>query len=242
MLGKQWLNRYLQHTGGSMVERCGDRQRKCEGLERWPFHFFVESLSIMLQIALLLLTCGLSRYMWSINTSVARVVISFTILGILFYIGIVIAGTSSYECPFQTPASIALRDLQGSRKIQKILTNLSPLMILLFIPFTWRGIRTGLSRGARRAREAVLNPSSWNISLSSLASGIRVMSRKIAHQSVILLLRVDQAFGNVKQMVIQGIQQSKSALSLPMSTVQEHAPHLVGSPLTTFTMSESFAP
>ena len=109
MLGKQWLNRYLRNTGGSMIERCGDRQRKLEGLERWPFHSFVESLPMMLQLALLLLACGLCRQTISINTSVAGVLITLTTLGVLFYLGIVIAGTSSYACPFQTPASTALR-------------------------------------------------------------------------------------------------------------------------------------
>ena len=108
MLGKQWLNRYLRNYGGSMIERCGDRQRKCDGLEKWPLHLFVESLPVMLQIALLLLACGLSRHMWSINTSVASVIIALTGLGVLFYLGIVIAGMSSYGCPFQTPASIGL--------------------------------------------------------------------------------------------------------------------------------------
>jgi len=71
MLGKQWLNRYMKNSGGSMIERCGDRQRKCDGLEKWPLHFFVESLPVMLQAALLLLACGLCRHMWSINPSVA---------------------------------------------------------------------------------------------------------------------------------------------------------------------------
>ena len=46
-----------------MIKRCGDRQRKCGGLEKWPLHFFVESLPLMLQAALLLLACGLCRYM-----------------------------------------------------------------------------------------------------------------------------------------------------------------------------------
>jgi len=92
-----------------MIERCGDRQRKCDGLERWPLHFFVESLPVMLQIALLLLACGLCRHMWSINAPVARTLISLTGLGVVFYIGIVIAGMSSYACPFQTPASNSLR-------------------------------------------------------------------------------------------------------------------------------------
>ena len=26
-----------------MIERCGDRQHKCDGLQKWPLNFFVES-------------------------------------------------------------------------------------------------------------------------------------------------------------------------------------------------------
>ena len=48
MLGKQWLNRYLRDIGGSISERCGDRQRKRNGLEKWPFEIFIESLPMML--------------------------------------------------------------------------------------------------------------------------------------------------------------------------------------------------
>ena len=64
----------------------------------------------MLQI-FLLLACGLRGYMVSINTSVADVLIALTLLGVLFYAGIVIAGMSSYNFPFQTPASVVLRSL-----------------------------------------------------------------------------------------------------------------------------------
>ena len=71
-----------------MVKRCGDRQRKIDGLEKWPFRLFIESLPIMLQVALLLLSCGLSRYVWSVNVSVARIVVSFTVFGVIFYLGI----------------------------------------------------------------------------------------------------------------------------------------------------------
>ena len=92
-----------------MIERCGDRQRKYDGLRKWPFYLFVESLPLMLQVSLLLLASGLCRHMWAINTSVAGVLITLTVLGVLFYLGIVIVGTSSYGCPFQTPVSIALR-------------------------------------------------------------------------------------------------------------------------------------
>ena len=116
MLGKQWLNRYLRNAGGSTIERCGDRQRKCDGLKKWPFHLFVESLPVMLQVALLLLACGLCKHMASINTPVAGVLITLTMVGVVFYLGIVIAGASSYECPFQTPVSVALR---GMWKVSK---------------------------------------------------------------------------------------------------------------------------
>ena len=110
MLGKQWLVRYRRHAGGSMIERCGDRQRKYDGLQKWPFRFFIDSLPVMLQVSLLLLACALCRYMASINTPIAYLLIALTSLGLLFYIGIVVAGASSYECPFQMPGSALLRN------------------------------------------------------------------------------------------------------------------------------------
>jgi hypothetical protein len=138
MLGKQWLNRYLRNSGGSMIERCGVRQRKCDGLEKWPLHFFVESLPVMLQVALLLLTCGLCRHIWSINVSVAYVIISLAGLGVVFYLAVVVAGTSSYACPFQTPASIALRS-------------------------SWEKVRWGILSCIVRSKQALSRtPQMWN--------------------------------------------------------------------------------
>ena len=55
MLGKQWLNRYLRNSRGSMIERRGGRQRKCDGLKKLPPHFFIENLPVMLLALLLLL-------------------------------------------------------------------------------------------------------------------------------------------------------------------------------------------
>jgi len=49
--------------------------------------------------------------MWTINASVTWVLISLTGLGVGFYVAIVVAGTSSYACPFQTPTSMTLRGL-----------------------------------------------------------------------------------------------------------------------------------
>jgi hypothetical protein len=212
MLGKQWLNRYLRHAGGSMVDRCADRQRKIDDLERWPFRLFIESLPVMLQIALLLLSCGLSQYVWSVNISVARVVISFTVLGVIFYLGIVIAGISSYECPFQTPASTTLRALRNKKTTQRLLASISPPRVTSSVYIAWRDIRQGFASRYRGIRDVVMNPQSWRIPPPNI-SGI---ATNVGHQTIILLLRVDRGCGNAKHRLVQGLRKCKRAL-LPIA-------------------------
>ena len=212
MLGKQWLNRYLRHTGGSMIERCGDRQRKFDGLKKWPFHLFIESLSIMLQIALLLLTCGLSRYMWSINTSVAFVVITSTILGVIFYVGVVMAGMSSYECPFQTPVSTVLRTaLRDDAMGQRLLETLSPHKISSFVRVASRWAQKRLVLVCRQVRNVVMNPPR----LSSLVTGVCATGRKVGHLVIAPLHRVSWIF---ETGLSQWIQERRNTPLLPITT------------------------
>ena len=71
-------------------------------------------LSGVLQIALHLLTCGMSQCMWSVSTSVAGVVTSSTVLGRPFYTEIAVA-EMPHQCPFQTPASQTLAGQPGDR-------------------------------------------------------------------------------------------------------------------------------
>jgi hypothetical protein len=213
MLGKQWLNRYLRHAGGSMIERCADRQRKIDGLEKWPFKLFIESLPVMLQIALLLLSCGLSRYVWSVNVSVARVVISFTVLGVIFYLGIVIAGTSSYECPFQTPASTTLRALRSNKATQRLLASLSPLSVVSSVFIAWRDVRQGFPSRYRRIRDAVMDSQSWRISPSTISG----TDMNVGHKTIILLLRVDRDFRDAKRRLVQWVRRCRHAILLPIA-------------------------
>ena len=109
MLGKQWVNRYLKSRGGSAADKSRDRQRKLDGLEEWHFRLVIESLPAMLQLALLLLGCALSRYLWAINHTIAGVIIAFTLFGVISYISFSVAATLSYDCPYQTPPSILIR-------------------------------------------------------------------------------------------------------------------------------------
>ena len=106
VLGKQWLNRYRStDMRGTVIERSQNRQQKLNGIISWYFEHVMESLPLMLQSALLLLGCALCRYLWEINTSIALVVLGVTSFGVIFYISIVVAGTLSKSCPYQTPGS-----------------------------------------------------------------------------------------------------------------------------------------
>ena len=110
MLGKQWLNRYRQsETHGSTADRSRARERKLNAIETWKFRLVMQSLPLILQCALVLLGFALSRYLWGINRSVSSVVIGFTSFGFLFYLLLVTVSIFSFDCPFQTPFSLAIR-------------------------------------------------------------------------------------------------------------------------------------
>jgi len=109
MLGKQWVNRYLRNRGGSAADKSRDRQRKLDGFDKWHFHLVIESLPVMLQLALLLLGCALSRYLWTISRTVAGIVVAMTLFGLTSYIFFTLAATLYYNCPYQTPPSALIR-------------------------------------------------------------------------------------------------------------------------------------
>ena len=201
-----------------MVERCGDRQRKFNGLEKWPFRLFIESLPVMLQIALLLLACALSRYMWSINVSVASVIISFTVLGMVFYLGILVAGTSSYECPFQTPASTALRYLRDRLTTWNPFASLTLPNVTSFTHAVRVDTWQGLISASHRVSNIIRSPASWEILVSRITSGIYNTTTKVGRHIIILLLRADRAFGNAKHKLVQGFRRSGRTVVLPVTT------------------------
>ena len=111
MLGIQWLNQYASvNVRGSAVERSQNRQRKLRGVVNWYFDYVVESLPLMLQAALLLVGCAISRHFWDINTTVASVVLGATSLGVLFSLFVVVSAVPP-DCPYQSPGAHLLHRL-----------------------------------------------------------------------------------------------------------------------------------
>ena len=169
MLGKQWLNRYVSvDIRGSLVERGRNRQRKLNGIVSWYFDHVMESLPLMLQVALLLHGCAVSRYFWEIDMTVAAVGIGVTSFALIFYIFIVIAGAVFVSCPYQTPLANIVkhtpdffrRVLDSLRRIIHILRcipdtphSLSAFFILLIlrIPGALLSALSALSAPAKRS-------------------------------------------------------------------------------------------
>ena len=142
MLGKQWLNRYASiDMRGSAIERNQNRQRKLDGIVTWYFDHVMESLPLMLQLALLLLGCALSLYLWGIDTTVALVVLGVTSFGVASYIFFVLAGTASASCPYQTPGAQILRHILPLT--QSVLHSTFSSVVkgswCLYGPITWWG-------------------------------------------------------------------------------------------------------
>ena len=155
MLGKQWINRYLRNRGGSAPDKSRDRQRKLDGLEKWRFHLTIESLLVMLQFALLLLGCALSRYLWLISRTVAGVVVAVTLFGVTSYVLLTLAATFYSKCPYQTPLSILARSLVGylacsndsfARSLRSLV---APFPSIKDLRRTLRHLRSGARRALR---------------------------------------------------------------------------------------------
>ena len=126
MLGKQWINHYLRNRGGSAADKSHDRQRKLDGLQRWHFDFAIESLPVMLQMALLLLGCALSLNLWTISRTVSGVAIAVTLFGVTSYIFFTLAATIFYNCPYETVYSSAIQTL-ASRSSTALIPMIAPL-------------------------------------------------------------------------------------------------------------------
>jgi len=87
ILVKQCLANYLLHKGGSLTERCRDRQRKFDTFEEWRFDLLLRTPMVMLLIALSLLICGVCRRMY-LYLPVPYAFIP-AVLGVLIYLKLV---------------------------------------------------------------------------------------------------------------------------------------------------------
>ncbi|KAG9010741.1 hypothetical protein FRB94_010019 [Tulasnella sp. JGI-2019a] len=120
VLGKQWLQSY-ERTGqtGPMEQQAIRRTEKFVGAENWGLRPVVETLATLLLISLALFFIALVDYLWTVNETVAIIVLAFAVLGGLLYILMIVLAAIFPTCPFQTGPSVALR--RSCLMIQRLL-------------------------------------------------------------------------------------------------------------------------
>ena len=110
VLGKQWLGHFKtsRFGRGALHERCERRQQKLDGLESWHFSTILATLPILLQLSLLFFGIALAGNMWTLQHTVASVIMATTAFGLIFYLFTIMSSLKSPDCPFQTPVSTVL--------------------------------------------------------------------------------------------------------------------------------------
>ena len=99
---------YTRPTTWNIVDRGKERQAKFVGLQKWGLRLVIDSLSVMLQFALLLFGVALTIYLWELDPPTAEAVLAITSIGFAFYTFITLLATIFRDCPFQTPLSFLL--------------------------------------------------------------------------------------------------------------------------------------
>jgi Family of unknown function (DUF6535) len=162
VLAKQWLGHFKtsRFGKGALHERCHRRQQKFDGLNAWNFSSIISALPILLQLSLLFFGIAIAANIWTLQHTVASVIMGTTALGFIFYLFTVVASLKSPDCPFQTPVSILLQKL-----------------IILVSTVIWHFLRgTDVSQKvARKKWEG--RPTSW----ASFLDGLRRSSGWILH-------------------------------------------------------------
>jgi hypothetical protein len=120
-LGIQWLNFYIE---GSLIDRSRHRELRMRGMIVWRFKLFLELVPLVLQLSMFLFGIALALYMRDTSQLISDVIGIITILIIIFYVAVIVAGTVWKTCPFQTPVSRIIHHFSScARKNQRRLSQ-----------------------------------------------------------------------------------------------------------------------
>ncbi|KAG9123309.1 hypothetical protein FRC07_015109 [Ceratobasidium sp. 392] len=111
MLSKEWLTAFLGSRPRPAHDHALLRQARMEGLERWWALHIVALLPSLLHASLLLFAVGLVIYLWTLDETVAAVLIAIIASTVLFYAVTVVLGAVYEFCPYVTQLSGYLRTL-----------------------------------------------------------------------------------------------------------------------------------
>lgn len=112
VLAKEWLSEYERvGENRSLYIRGRQRHSKYVAMKEYHCEVVIQALGSVLQFSLFLFLVALAYWLWSINTTVASVVIAGVIATLIFYILTTVVSVSNEFSPFTTRVSATLRRL-----------------------------------------------------------------------------------------------------------------------------------
>ncbi|KZT62313.1 hypothetical protein CALCODRAFT_403790, partial [Calocera cornea HHB12733] len=102
MLAKQWCRAYAANI--SSVARQGARQRhfRYMGVLEWRVPAIINSLPVLLHVAVFMFLIGFMAFLWPVNTVLFAVMAAIWIAGAVAYVLLAVAPLIWYNCPFKS--------------------------------------------------------------------------------------------------------------------------------------------
>ncbi|KAK7689223.1 hypothetical protein QCA50_007914 [Cerrena zonata] len=103
ILVKQWLHELMARDTQDPRQQVKIRFFREVGVQRWQIFEIAAALPLLLQLALLLFSVGLSAFLHDLNPVVTWVITGIMITWLLFYSFTTFAPAFSSQCPYKTP-------------------------------------------------------------------------------------------------------------------------------------------
>ena len=105
---QQWARRYLKVTRPrySPHKRARIRAFFAEGVDKFLLPWAVEALPTMLHLSLFLFFAGLAVFLWNVNLTIFKLVLSWISLCTALYGCITFIPVFRHDCPYHTPLSL----------------------------------------------------------------------------------------------------------------------------------------
>ncbi|GJE90176.1 hypothetical protein PsYK624_063020 [Phanerochaete sordida] len=113
ILTKQWIREYLQWNNpiASARENVLLREIRAEAWYEWHATAVISSVPVLLEIAVILFTCGLAVFVWTLDLVVAVVVTICVALFLLLIIILTLLPAFCKHCPYKSPTAWAVTRL-----------------------------------------------------------------------------------------------------------------------------------
>ena len=105
---KQWIHEHCSGLHGTGREVARLRQHRLNNLEKWRVAFFVEALTVLLQLALFLFLGGILILLWALHPAVASVASALVTVLFLFTATTTILPSIRDDCCYLSPQSLSV--------------------------------------------------------------------------------------------------------------------------------------